>query len=106
MKIRSSRSRPWSCGPTSPTLEAEVIAAYGPKFTATGYTIVDHPYLNVPALHDIFLAFRKQVLALDPCVTEEFLKLYVAYKADYALCVTQPFGKVIRVIFSGKEADY
>ena len=30
----------------------------------------------------VFEAFRKQVLALDPCVTEEFLKLYVAYKAE------------------------
>ena len=31
----------------------------------------------------ICIAFcPKQVLALDPCVTEEFLKLYVAYKAE------------------------
>ena len=30
----------------------------------------------------LFDAFRKEVLALDPCVTEEFLKLYVAYKAE------------------------
>jgi predicted transport protein len=30
----------------------------------------------------VFDGLRKQVLALDPCVTEEFLKLYVAYKAE------------------------
>ena len=30
----------------------------------------------------MFEAFRKAVLALDPCVSEEFLKLYVAYKAE------------------------
>jgi hypothetical protein len=30
----------------------------------------------------VFEAFRKEVLALDPCVGEEFLKLYVAYKAE------------------------
>jgi len=30
----------------------------------------------------VFEAFRKEVLALDPCVTEEFLKHYVAYKAE------------------------
>ncbi len=29
-----------------------------------------------------FDAFRKEVLALDPVVSEEFLKLYVAYKAE------------------------
>ena len=30
----------------------------------------------------LFELFRKQVVALDPCVGEEFLKLYVAYKAE------------------------
>jgi predicted transport protein len=33
-------------------------------------------------LRDIFEAFRKEVLALDPCVSEAFMKLYVAYKAE------------------------
>lgn len=31
---------------------------------------------------DLFEALRKELLALDPVVTEEFLKLYVAYKAE------------------------
>jgi predicted transport protein len=31
---------------------------------------------------EIFEAFRKEVLALDTCVTEEFLQRYVAYKAE------------------------
>jgi predicted transport protein len=33
-------------------------------------------------MSDLFEALRKSILALDPCVTEEFLKLYVAYKAE------------------------
>ena len=33
-------------------------------------------------MSDLFEIVRKDVLALDPCVTEEFLKLYVAYKAE------------------------
>jgi predicted transport protein len=33
-------------------------------------------------MRGVFDAFRKEVLALDPCVTEEFKKLYVAYKAE------------------------
>jgi len=34
-------------------------------------------------VRDLFDAFRKEVIALDPeLVTEEFLKLYVAYKAE------------------------
>jgi predicted transport protein len=33
-------------------------------------------------IRPLFEAFRKEVLALDPCVTEEFKKLYVAFKAE------------------------
>ena len=33
-------------------------------------------------MRDLFESLRKDVLALDPCVSEEFLKLYVAYKAE------------------------
>ena len=33
-------------------------------------------------MRPVFEAFRKAVLALDPCVTEEFFKILVAYKAE------------------------
>lgn len=36
----------------------------------------DHPYLSNEVLQEVFQALRTQVLALDPCVTEEFLKHY------------------------------
>ena len=42
-------------------------------------------------------AFRKQVLALDPCVTEEFLKLYVAYKAETNFVDVVPQAKRLRL---------
>jgi len=67
----------------APSLPADVIDAYKPKAILTaGYTIEDHPHLVAGSIRELFQAFRKQVLALDPCVTEEFLKLYVAYKAE------------------------
>jgi uncharacterized protein with ParB-like and HNH nuclease domain/predicted transport protein len=65
-----------------PKLETAVLEAYRPKAPTTGYTINDHPHLATGPMHPLFMAFRRQVLALDPCVTEEFLKLYVAYKAE------------------------
>ncbi|MEW8309446.1 MAG: DUF1524 domain-containing protein, partial [gamma proteobacterium symbiont of Ctena orbiculata] len=43
------------------------------------YTISDHPHLQGGIARELFDSFRGQVLALDECVTEEFLKLYVAY---------------------------
>jgi uncharacterized protein with ParB-like and HNH nuclease domain/predicted transport protein len=68
----------------APKLDAGSLAAYLPgKAVATGgYSIEDHPNLSAGAMRSVFDAFRKDVLALDPCVTEEFKKLYVAYKAE------------------------
>jgi predicted transport protein len=52
----------------------------GPRTT---YTIQDHPNLVlIEPIRNLFEAFRKEVPALDPCVTEEFLKQYVSYKAE------------------------
>ena len=49
----------------------------------TNYTIDDHPQLAIgSSTRELFEKFRVDVLALDPCVSEEFLKLYVAYKAE------------------------
>ena len=42
-------------------------------------------------------AFRKEVLALDPCVSEEFLKLYVAYKAETNFVDVVPQAKRLRL---------
>lgn len=67
----------------APSLAADVVDAYKPRAAPTaGYTIDDHPHLASGPMREVFEALRKQVLALDPCVTEEFLKLYVAYKAE------------------------
>ena len=68
----------------APTLSADVLAAYRPKAErAAGYTLVDHPQLaDGSPIRPLFEQFRKAVLALDPCVSEEILKLYVAYKAE------------------------
>lgn len=67
-----------------PVLAASTLDQYRPKAVkAVSYTIDDHNHLaSGGPMRDLFELFRKEVLALDPCVTEEFLKLYVAYKAE------------------------
>jgi uncharacterized protein with ParB-like and HNH nuclease domain/predicted transport protein len=69
---------------SAPALAGDVLDAHRPKKVAAAsvYTIADHPHLASGSMRELFEAFRKEVLALDPCVTEEFLKLYVAYKAE------------------------
>lgn len=67
-----------------PELDENVLSIYRPTVTPhiSAYTIDDHPNLLSENIRPIFELFRSEVLALDPCVTEEFLKLYVAYKAE------------------------
>lgn len=65
-----------------PRLDQAVLDTYKSKTLTGSYSIEDHRHLRSGAMREVFEAFRKQVLALDPCVTEEFLKLYVAYKAE------------------------
>lgn len=81
----------------SPSLSADVLAIFKPQAETTVYTIADHPYLITGQLRELFEAFRKQVLALDPCVTEEFLKLYVAYKAETNFVDVVPQAKRLRL---------
>ncbi len=66
----------------APELADDVLDAYRPKTTAKNpHSIEDHPRLVSGPMSDLFTAFRKEVMALDPCVSEEFQQDYVAYKA-------------------------
>lgn len=69
----------------APVLDGAVLDAYRPaagKGAPQQYSIDDHPHLAAGPMRELFEALRKAVLELDACVTEEFLKLYVAYKAE------------------------
>jgi len=88
-----------------PALSAEVLAAYKPEEPEKtgGYTIEDHPYLSQGSemygdlVARLFQELRKAVRALDPCVSEEFLKLYVAYKAETNFVDVVPQAKRLRL---------
>ncbi|WP_276936851.1 DUF262 and DUF1524 domain-containing protein [Ferrimicrobium acidiphilum] len=70
---------------SSPDLDREVVSRYRPpsKKTTPSYSILDHVHLaEGKSSRARFEALRREVLGLDPCVTEEFLKSYVAYKAE------------------------
>ena len=47
-----------------------------------GYSADDHPNLQAPLVRKLFDAFRQEVLNLDECISEEFLKHTVSYKAE------------------------
>ncbi len=89
-----------------PQVPADVLAAYRPRATASaGYTIDDHLNLVSGSMREVFEAFRKEVRALDPCVAEEFLKLYVAYKAETNFVDVVPQAKRLRLSLNMPFAD-
>jgi uncharacterized protein with ParB-like and HNH nuclease domain/predicted transport protein len=82
----------------SPKLDGEIIQNYRPKTQEiTQYSVEDHPHLLSPTIGPLFEAFRKEVLSLDPCVSEEFLKLYVAFKAETNFADVVPQAKALRI---------
>jgi predicted transport protein len=80
-----------------PELPSAVVAKYRSATEATSYSVEDHPYLLSGQNKDLFDGLRKEVLALDACVTEEFLKRYVAYKAETNFVDVVPQSKRLRL---------
>ncbi len=90
----------------APILPQDILDAYRPKPDATtAYTIEDHPHLLNPKTGELFESFRKSVMALDPCVSEEFLKLYVAYKAETNFVDVVPQAKRLRISLNMRFAE-
>lgn len=83
----------------SPQLASDVLEAYRPATAKTGqpYSIQDHPHLASGAMRDLFNLLRQAIVVLDPCVNEEFLKLYVAYKAETNFVDVVPQAKRLRL---------
>jgi predicted transport protein len=85
----------------APVVTRDILDTYRPKADAgTECTIEDHPHLLTPNMRPIFEAFRKAVLALDPCVSEEFLKNYVAYKAETNFVDIYPQAKKLALVLN------
>ncbi|MDZ7725317.1 MAG: DUF262 and DUF1524 domain-containing protein [candidate division KSB1 bacterium] len=78
--LATEANRVWK----SPELSDDILKQFQPKTDRTaGYSLDDHPQLSKgTAVRGLFESLRKLVFDLDDCVTEEILKLYIAYKAE------------------------
>ena len=85
-----------------PALPPEVLEAYRPKTERpAGYTLGDHLHLAEDSpMRQLFETFRKETLALDSCVSEEMLKLYVAYKAETNFVDVVPQKSRLRLLLN------
>lgn len=78
-RLAETAARIW----IAPDLSIDVFETYKPKVPeGTSYSLADHPHLQGGLTRELFEAFRSEILALDECVSEEFWKRYVAYKAE------------------------
>jgi len=86
----------------APQLADDVLDAYRPATAKPGqqYSVTDHAHLVTGPMRDLFETLRKSVLALDPCVSEEFLKLYVAYKAETNFVDVVPQAKRLLLVLN------
>ena len=67
----------------------------------TGYTIDDFPHLATGRLgRTLFDGLRAEVLGLDPCVEEEFNKLYVSFKAETNFADVVPLTSGLNLILN------
>jgi uncharacterized protein with ParB-like and HNH nuclease domain/predicted transport protein len=82
-----------------PALPGEMLAVYKPAARKPGmYTLDSHPYLAAgQPMRPLFEVLRKEILNLDPNVTEEVLKLYIAYKAETNFVDVVPQAKRLRL---------
>ena len=85
-----------------PELPMDVLSTFRAKIEPPAdYTLDDHPHLAPGSpIWPVFDMFRKAVLALDPGISEEFLKLYVAYKAETNFVDVVPQKSQLRLLLN------
>jgi uncharacterized protein with ParB-like and HNH nuclease domain/predicted transport protein len=84
-----------------PFLAEDVLNGYRAKNRTSNYTLEEHHHhLLVSPAKELFEAFRKAVMKIDPCVTEDILKLYVAYKSETNFVDVIPLAQKLRLIIN------
>ena len=81
------------------SLSFERLNSYRPKnqqVESSSYSIDSYTYLARELIKSLFKGFQKIVLALDPSVEKEILKLYIIYKEE---------GNFVCVILKAKQFD-
>lgn len=89
----------------APSLSVEILEMYMPKShkASSPYSIDDYVHLaDGTSTRSLFEALRKELVALDPGVIEEFLFSYVAYKAETNFVDVVPQAKRLRLTLNMK----
>lgn len=90
---------------TAPQLPIDILATYQPKASSGSYSLQDHPFLLTSPMREVFETFRKEVIALDSCVTEEVFKTCIAYKAETNFVDLVPQAKRLQLTLNMALTD-
>jgi predicted transport protein len=84
---------------TAPQLSVKQRQAYKQpsRRQGAGYTLVDHSQLANPQIRAVFDGLDARIRALDPNVSQEVLKFYIAYKAETNFVDIVPQAKRLRL---------
>ena len=83
---------------TAPSLPTDILETYHQNGSEESeYSLSDHCYLDGGITRELFDALRAEVLALDECVREVVLKLYIAFKAETNFVDVVPQAKRLRL---------
>jgi len=84
---------------TAPQLSEEQLQLYRQprRHQVAGYTLDDHPQLANPQIRAVFDGLDARIRALDPNVSQEVRKLYIAYKAETNFVDIVPQAKRLRL---------
>jgi uncharacterized protein with ParB-like and HNH nuclease domain/predicted transport protein len=69
------------------------------------YQVQDHEYLSRPHVQELFEAIRKEILAIDPSISETFLKYWIAYKVDTNFVDLVPKAKGFRLSINMRYSE-
>ena len=82
----------------APSLPEAISNAYRLKTPSVcGYTIEDYRHLESDSMRSLFDRFQKEVLSLDSCIDEVFLKNYISYKAESNFVDVIPQAKGLKI---------
>jgi uncharacterized protein with ParB-like and HNH nuclease domain/predicted transport protein len=82
------------------SVNADTVKKYMKKYTRQEYGIEHFASIHTGKMKPLFEAFRQAVLDLDKNITEEFLKLYVAYKAETNFVDVIPYNDKLKLILN------
>jgi uncharacterized protein with ParB-like and HNH nuclease domain/predicted transport protein len=85
----------------APALPPDVLDGYRtePRSKASKYDLDYYPHLKPDDKRALFEAFRREVMALDDCVSMEFQRWFIAFKAEQDFAIVVPRPKRLRIGF-------